>query len=131
MPALRRTHDCSCHNEQDVALLRPCQTDGPPKRSNVASAHQGEKLGRLTPQRAQRRSKPLLSLQTERCALAYDKFEEGSDVTSPHRKRSLVGCASSALKTSMPRLKRAWRSEELLVTIHGLGILNASDRRFQ
>ena len=52
-------------------------------------------------------------------------------MTSPHRKRSLVDCTSSALKTLMPRPKRAWRSEEQLVTIHALGILNASDRRFQ
>ena len=52
-------------------------------------------------------------------------------MASPHRKRSVVGCASSALKTLMPRLKRAWRSEEQLVTIHALGILYASNRRFQ
>ena len=96
LPALRRTHDCSCHHEQDVALLRPCQTDGQQKRSNVASAHREEKIGRLTPQRAQRRSKQLLSLQAERCAPAYDKFEEGS----AHRKWSLVGCTSSALYAS-------------------------------
>ena len=52
-------------------------------------------------------------------------------MASPHRKRSLVDCTSSALKTLMPRPKRAWRSEEQLVTIHALGILNASYRRFQ